>query len=249
MSISQLACCLSQSPDQEVMLVGPSISWLSGNWSVRSVGQLDSRSGWLIVSWSASLFGDALDGWSAVLFRVTANKPDQLTRVGRSLGSPYLSDAALQAQTPRPFGLIVVVSPLLWRPYKFLIVVLMPPPHTLSTQSSLRFLPPAWQSLLWLCRPLFVLIAVVVVLKRSDISKIGRLLFGHAAINPIDASPLGTDGTSLRHRCHRLCGHCYCRHHRQNHPPSLAGMHPPTGWLLCQKMRSLLSLQLGSLLL
>ena len=128
MSISQSACCLSQSPNQEVMLVGPSISWLSGNWSVRSVGQLDSRSGWSIVSWSARLFGDAFDGWSAGLFRVTANKPDQLTRVGRSLGSPYLSDAALQAQTPRPFGLIVAVSPLLWRPYKLLIVVLIPPP-------------------------------------------------------------------------------------------------------------------------
>ena len=147
--------------------------------------------------------------------------PDRLTRVGRSLGSPHLSHTTLQTTTPRIVGLIVVVSPLLWRPYKFLIVVLMPPPHTLSTQSSLRFLPPAWQSLLWLCRPLFVLIAVVVVLKRSGISKIGRLLFGHAAINPIDASPLGTDGTSLRHRCHRLCGHCYCCHCCRNHPSSL----------------------------
>jgi hypothetical protein len=126
-----------------------------------------------IVSWSASLFGDAFDGRSAGLFRVAANKTDRLTRVGRSLGSPYLSYAALQAQTPRPFGLIVVVSPLLWRPYKLLIVVLMPPPHPLSTQSSPRFLPTAWRSLSWSRRPLFVLIAVVVVLKRNDVSKIG----------------------------------------------------------------------------
>ena len=41
---------------------------------------------------------------------------------------------------------------------------------------------------------------------------------------------------------------CYClHHHRQNNPPSLPGMHPTTGWLLCQKMRSSLSLPLGSL--
>ena len=140
MSISQSACRLSQLPDQEVTMVGPSISWLSGNWLVRSVGQSDSRSGWLIVSWSAILFGDAFVGQSAGLFRVAANKPDRLTRVGRSLGSPYLSHAALQA--PRPFGLIVVVSPSLWHPYKLLIFVLMPPPHPLSTQSSPMILPP-----------------------------------------------------------------------------------------------------------
>ena len=147
MSISQSACRLSQSPDQEVTLVDPSISWSLGSWLVRSVGQLDSRSGWSIVSQSASLFGDAFVGQSAGLFRVAANKPDRLTRVGRSLGSPYLSHAALQAQTQRLFGLIVVVSPSLWRPYKVVLVVLMPPPHPLSTQSSPRFSPPAWRSL------------------------------------------------------------------------------------------------------
>ena len=95
-----------------------------------------------IVSWSASLFGDAFDGRSAGLFRVAANKPDWLTRVGRSLGSPYLSHTALQAPTPRLVYLIGVVSPSLWRPYKLLIVVLMPPPNLLLTQSSPNSRPP-----------------------------------------------------------------------------------------------------------
>jgi hypothetical protein len=142
MSISQSACRLSQSPDQEVTLVGPLISRSSGFLSVLSVGQSDSWSGWSIVSQSACLFRVAFVGRSAGLFGVTANKPDQLTRVGRSLGSPYLSHTALQAPTPRLVGLIAVISPLLWRPYKLLIVVLMPPPHPLSTQSSPRFSPP-----------------------------------------------------------------------------------------------------------
>ena len=56
---------------------------------------------------------------------------------------------------------------------------------------------------------------------------------------------------SLRHlrwglRCHRCfrCHHCCCRRHcRRNHPPSLPRMHPTTGWLLCQKMRSTFSLR------
>ena len=126
MSISQSACRLSQLPDQEVTLDGPSISWSSCNCSVRSVGQSDCRSGWSIVSWSASLFGDAFVGQSAGLFRVAANKQDRLTRVGRSLGSPYLSHTALQAPRPRLVGLIVVISPSLWSPNKLLIVVLMP---------------------------------------------------------------------------------------------------------------------------
>ena len=173
MSISQSDCCLSQSPVQEVMLVGPSISRSSGSWSVLSVGQSDSRSGWSIVSQSASLFRVAFVGWSAGLFWVAADKPDQLTRVGRSLGSPYLSHTTLQAPTPRLVGLIVVVSLLLWRPYKLLIIVLMPPPPPLLTQSLPRFLPPTWQLLSWLRRPLFVLVAVVVVLRRNDVSKIG----------------------------------------------------------------------------
>ncbi len=145
-SLSRPVACL-QAPDQEVMLVGPSISWSSGSWLVRSVGQLDSWSGWSIVSWSASLFGDAFNGWSAGLFWVTANKPDRLTRVGQRLGSPYLSHTALQAPTPILVVLIVVISPSLWRPYKLLIVVLMPPPHPLLTQSSPKFLPLAWRSL------------------------------------------------------------------------------------------------------
>ena len=168
-----VACRLSQLPDQEVMLVNPLISRLSGSWLVLSVGQSNSWSRWSIFSQSASLFRVAFVGWSASLFRVAANKPDRLTRVGRSLGSPYLSHTALQAPTPRLVGLIVVVSLSLWSPNKLLIVVLMPPPRPLSTQSLPRFSSPAWRSLFWLRCPLFVLIAVVVVLRHNDVSKIG----------------------------------------------------------------------------
>ena len=137
------------------------------SWSIRQSVQL------VDFSQSASLFRVAFVVRSAGLFGVASNKPDRLTRVGRSHGSPYLSHTALQDPTPRLVGLIVIVSPSLWRPYKLLIVVLMPPPHPLSTQSSPQFSPPDWQSLSWSRRPLFVLIAVVVVLRRNDVSKIG----------------------------------------------------------------------------
>ncbi len=180
-----VACRLSQLPNQEVTLVNPSISRLSGSWLVLSVGQSDCWSSCSIVSQSASLFRVTSVGWPASLFRVAfvgqlaslfmvaTSKPDRLTRVGQSLGSPYLSHTALQAPTLRLVGLIVVVSPSLWSPNKLLIVVLMPPPHPLSTQSLPRFLLPTWRLLFWLRRPLFVLIAVVVILRRNDISKIG----------------------------------------------------------------------------
>ena len=140
------------------------------SWSIGQLVQLVDRQS---VSQSASLFRVTFIARSASLFRVAANKPDQLTRVGQSLGIPYLSHTALQAPTPRFIRLIVVVSPTSWSPNKLLIVVLMPPPHPLSTQSLPRFLSPAWRSLFCLRCPLFVLIAVVVVLRHKDVSKIG----------------------------------------------------------------------------
>ena len=107
-SLSWPVACLLL-PDQEV-------TWLVlrsvGRQAVGRSGQLNNRTVGPVgrlVSRSASQFGVAVVGWSAGLFGVAANKPDRLTRVGRSLGSPYLYHTALQAPTPRLVGLIGVV--------------------------------------------------------------------------------------------------------------------------------------------